>query len=126
MVAHTRRIGLVVLGALGAVLLAACGEEADTRSATTVGAATHELVGVGFEALDSPLLAVEFDDGTQVAAAADADVFDDVGMGSEALSEAEERMTWGGVYLIVLDDSPDRVVLEETSSGEWRAVSAQE
>ncbi len=116
----------IELVAFSAVLLAACGGAADTRAATTVGVATHEFVGEDFEVLDSPLLAVEFDDGTQATAAASAGVFEDVGIGSEALSESGQRVTWGGVYLIFPDSSPDRVVLEETGNGKWRAVSVEE
>jgi uncharacterized membrane protein len=110
-------------------LLAACGgadTTVATRNATTVGAVTHELKGVEFEILDSPLLAVEFDDGTQATASATVAIFEDVGMGQDVLNESAERITWGGTYLVLADSSPDTVTLEELSDGEWTAVAVEE
>ena len=57
---------------------------------------------------------------------ASAAIFEEVGLGADVLSESGERVTWGDVYLIFLDDSPDTVLLEETSTGEWMAVSVDE
>jgi len=110
---------------LAVLLLAGCGG-APTTSATTVGAATHQLSAEGgLIPLESPLLAVELEDGTSATAIASAALLEDVGLGLDVLNASDERVTWGGKFLILEDSDPDRVVLEETSTGDWVALSVE-
>lgn len=100
--------------------------DASMASATTVGAAVQQLAGVGFEALEPIPLAVEFDDGTEATASASVSILEDVGLGPDVLNQSPITLvTWGGQYLIVEDEVPDRVLLEETSDGQWAAVSVE-
>ncbi len=142
-----RRIPAIAAVGLVMALVAGCGGgEADTttvvetsatvatRSVTTVGAVVVELTtsGEGRE-LESPLLAVRFPDGTQAVVVASAEILEDVGLGSDVLSGEITIETWGNdlpekpadvlSYLLFRDDSPDTVILEESSDGKWAAIS---
>lgn len=108
------------------LLLAGCGGS-PTTSAITIGVATHQLSVLEGKLvpLESPLLAAELEDGTSATAIASAALLEDIGLGLDVLNASGERVTWGGKYLIVEDSDPDRMVLEETSTGEWMAVSLE-
>jgi len=146
---RNRRIPAIAAMGLVAVLVAGCGGgEADTtttvattvattvvtRSATTVGAVVVEITVAGEAVtLESPLLAVEFADGTQAVVVASAVILEEVGLGEDVITGEIRVVTWGnevaerepGVlsYLLFEDDAPDAVLLEESSDGEWTAVS---
>ena len=107
--------------------------ERATATATTVGATVQQFQSdaLGFESVETVLVAVEFDDGTSATATATAALMDGVGLGLDALNEVTELYTWtdsnGQIYLIFQDSDPDRVVLEETGApGEWTVVSVEE
>ena len=98
----------------GFVSVPACGsddandggrENFETRSAITIGAVTDELdpSTLGYAPLDSPLLAVEFEDGTEATATASAVLLEDLGLGTDVLNGSDVRMTWGDLYLIFED-----------------------
>ena len=127
---------VVSLLVISATLLTGCGggtastTEASTtnRQATTVGAVTHKInfAKGEFEAVEHTMLAVEFDDGTQAAASASAGILEEAGLGPDVLSGSDERVTWGGEYLILVDDVPDPVrVMEigEAGSGHFVALT---
>ena len=72
---------------------------------------------------------MELDDGTPATATASADLMEEVGLGPDVLNQTPiELYTWSttDIYLIFQDSDPDRVVLEETSTGEWTAVSVEQ
>jgi hypothetical protein len=135
-------LAVVAMGAVAALAAGCGGAGAETtttvltRRAVTVGAVIAEFTPSGMRDLDSPLLAVEFVvDGTQATAAATAAIFDEVGLGADMLTGEVGVVTWGNEapkptpevlsYLVVVDDAPDTVVVVQSSTGEWTAVSVE-
>ena len=127
-----RRIPALAAAGVVVALVAGCGGA--TRSATTVGAVVVEITAtLETVTLESPLLAVRFPDGTQAVVVASAEILEEVGLGADVLTGVVNLQTWGnevaerepGVlsYLLFEDDVPDTVLLEESSDGEWTAVS---
>lgn len=129
--------------ALVVPLVAGCsGDDAEdttttvaTRSATTVGAVVGEVTTMETSMLESPLLAVEFADGTQAVISASAEILDQVGLGSDVIEGEITVVTWGNeladkppgvlTYLLFEDETPDAILLEETSAGEWTVTSVE-
>ena len=143
---HRVILALTAMGTVAALVAGCGGGAADTtttvtttvvtRRATTIGAVVAEVDMTGSSnLLESPRLAVEFADGTQATAAASAVILEEVGLGADVLVGQITIVTWGsqlaeqtpGVlsYLVFEDDAPDTVVLEESSTGEWTAISVE-